>query len=133
MSWGDAAAIVGGLAAGLLSGTIGVGGGIVMVPLMTVGYRLPQTLAQGTSLLAIIPTAIVGGVTHLREGNVLRDGAVFMGAGGMVGAILGALLAVRVPGVVLARVFAVVLIINAVVLLRRAFQPQASPEPSKPA
>ena len=133
MSWGNAAAIVGGLAAGLLSGTIGVGGGIVMVPLMTVGYRLPQTLAQGTSLLAIIPTAIVGGLTHLREGHVVRDGAVFMGAGGVVGAILGALIAVRVPGVVLARVFAVVLIINAVVLLRRALQPQASPEPSKPA
>jgi len=130
MSWGDAAAIVGGLAAGLLSGTIGVGGGIVMVPLMTVGYRLPQTLAQGTSLLAIIPTAIVGGVTHWREGNVDRDGAVFMGAGGVVGAILGALIAVHVSGAALARVFAVVLIINAVVLLRRALQPQVTPESS---
>ena len=133
MSWGDAAAIVGGLAAGLLSGIIGVGGGIVMVPFMTVGYRLPQTLAQGTSLLAIIPTAIVGGVTHLREGNVVREGAVFMGAGGVVGAILGALIAVRAPGAVLARVFAVVLIINAVVLVRRALQPPAAPESSEPA
>ena len=133
MSWGDAAAIVGGLAAGLLSGIIGVGGGIVMVPFMTVGYRLPQTLAQGTSLLAIIPTAIVGGVTHLREGNVVREGAVFMGAGGVVGAVLGALIAVRAPGVVLARVFAVVLIINAVVLVRRALQPQATAESSSSA
>jgi uncharacterized membrane protein YfcA len=133
VSWGDAVAIVGGLAAGLLSGTIGVGGGILMVPLMTVGYRLPQTLAQGTSLLAIIPTAIVGGVTHLREGNVVLDGALFMGGGGVVGAILGALVAVHVPGAVLARVFAVVLIVNAGVLLRRAFQAQAKPESSKPA
>ena len=133
MSWGDAAAIIGGLAAGLLSGIIGVGGGIVMVPFMTVGYRLPQTLAQGTSLLAIIPTAIVGGVTHLREGNVVREGAVFMGAGGVVGAVLGALIAVRAPGVVLARVFAVVLIINAVVLVRRALQPQATAESSSSA
>ena len=133
MSWGDAAATVGGLAAGLLSGLIGVGGGIVMVPFMTVGYRLPQTLAQGTSLLAIIPTAIVGGVTHLREGNVVREGAVFMGAGGVVGAVLGALIAVRAPGVVLARVFAVVLIINAVVLVRRALQPQATAESSSSA
>lgn len=131
MSWGDAAAVVGGLAAGLLSGTIGVGGGIVMVPLMTVGYRFPQALAQGTSLLAIIPTAIVGGVTHLREGNVVRDGAFFMGGGGVVGAILGALVAVHAPGAVLARVFAVVLIVNAGVLLRRAFQPQERPETSK--
>jgi uncharacterized membrane protein YfcA len=132
MSWADALAVVGGLAAGLLSGTIGVGGGIVFVPFLTVVYRLPQTVAQGTSLLAIIPTAIVGGVTHLREGNVVRDGALFMGGGGVVGGILGALVAVHVPDGILARVFALVLIINGAVLLRRAFQTQARPETSKP-
>jgi uncharacterized protein len=125
MSWGDAVAVVGGLAAGLLSGTIGVGGGIVFVPFLAVVYRLPQTVAQGTSLLAIIPTAIVGGVTHVREGNVVRDGALFMGGGGVVG--------VHVPGAFLARVFALVLIVNGGVLLRRAFRPQAKPESSKPA
>ena len=57
MSWGDALAIVGGLAAGLVSGTIGVGGGLLFVPIMTTGYRFTQHLAQGTSLAAIIPTA----------------------------------------------------------------------------
>jgi Sulfite exporter TauE/SafE. len=129
MSWGDAVAVVGGLAAGLLSGTIGVGGGIIFVPFMTVGFRLPQTLAQGTSLVAIIPTAIVGGITHIREGNVDREGAIWMGAGGVGGAIL-ALIAVHVPGALLARVFAVVLILNAGVLFRRAFKPSASTETS---
>jgi uncharacterized membrane protein YfcA len=128
VSWGDAVAVLGGLAAGLLSGTIGVGGGIIFVPFMTVGFRLPQTLAQGTSLVAIIPTAIVGGITHIREGNVIRDGAIWMGGGGVVGAILGALIAVHVPGAILARVFGVVLILNAGVLLRRALQPNASTE-----
>jgi len=130
MSWGDAAAIVGGLAAGLISGTIGVGGGIVFVPFMTVGYGLAQTLAQGTSLAAIIPTAIVGGVEHIREGNVIRDGAIWMGAAGVGGAIAGALVAVHVPTVLLARIFAVVLILNAVVLLRRAIWPKAKSESS---
>jgi uncharacterized membrane protein YfcA len=128
VSWGDAVAVLGGLAAGLLSGTIGVGGGIIFVPFMTVGFRLPQTLAQGTSLVAIIPTAIVGGITHIREGNVIRDGAIWMGGGGAVGAILGALIAVHVPGAILARVFGVVLILNAGLLLRRALQPNASTE-----
>jgi uncharacterized membrane protein YfcA len=128
MSWGDAVAVLGGLAAGLLSGTIGVGGGVIFVPFMTVGFRLPQTLAQGTSLVAIIPTAIVGGITHIREGNVIRDGAIWMGGGGVVGAVLGALIAVHVPGAILARVFGVVLILNAGVLLRRALQPNASTE-----
>jgi uncharacterized membrane protein YfcA len=120
MSWGDAAVVFGGLVAGLVSGTIGVGGGVVFVPLMTVGFRVPQTIAQGTSLLAIIPTAIVGGITHIREGNVHGDAAMWMGAGGVVGAILGALVAVHVPGLLLARIFAVVLIVNAAVVLRRA-------------
>jgi uncharacterized membrane protein YfcA len=120
MSWGDAAVVFGGLVAGLVSGTIGVGGGVVFVPLMTVGFRVPQTIAQGTSLLAIIPTAIVGGITHIREGNVHGDAAMWMGAGGVLGAILGALVAVHVPGLLLARIFAVVLIVNAAVVLRRA-------------
>ncbi|MEP6753018.1 MAG: sulfite exporter TauE/SafE family protein [Candidatus Dormiibacterota bacterium] len=128
MSWGDAAAVVGGLAAGLLSGTIGVGGGIIFVPFMTVGYGLSQTLAQGTSLAAIIPTAIVGGVTHIRERNVVRDGAIWMGAAGVAGAILGAFVAVHVPTALLARVFAVVLILNAGVLTRRAIWPPAKSE-----
>ena len=128
MSWGDVFAILGGLVAGLVSGVLGVGGGIVFVSFMTVGFRLPQTLAQGTSLVAIIPTAIVGGITHIREGNVIRDGAIWMGGGGVVGAILGALIAVHVPGAILARVFGVVLILNAGVLLRRALQPNASTE-----
>jgi uncharacterized membrane protein YfcA len=128
VSWGDVFAILGGLVAGLVSGVLGVGGGIVFVSFMTVGFRLPQTLAQGTSLVAIIPTAIVGGITHIREGNVIRDGAIWMGGGGVVGAILGALIAVHVPGAILARVFGVVLILNAVVLMRTALQPKASTE-----
>ena len=119
MSWGDAVAVLGGLVAGLVSGTLGVGGGVVFVPFMTIGYRFTQTVAQGTSLAAIIPTAIVGGVTHIREGNVVREGAIWMGAGGVVGAILGALIALHVPTNLLARGFSFVLILNAVVLLRR--------------
>ncbi len=80
MSWSDGLAILGGLAAGVLSGFIGIGGGTAFVPIMTVGFRFNQALAQGTSLAAIIPTAIVGGVTHVREGNVLLGPALWMRA-----------------------------------------------------
>jgi uncharacterized protein len=113
VTWGDALAILGGLAAGILSGFIGIGGGTAFVPIMTVGFRFNQALAQGTSLAAIIPTAIVGGITHLREGNVLIGPALWMGGGGAGGAILGALLAVHVPGLVLARVWGVFLVFMA--------------------
>jgi uncharacterized membrane protein YfcA len=130
LSWGDAVAIVGGLAAGLLSGMFGVGGGVLFVPIMTTGYRFTQTLAQGTSLAAIIPTAVVGGVTHIRQGNVLRQGAIWMGIGGVVGAVLGAFLASYTPGDILARFFALFLFGNAFVLLRGAFTGRAEPPPT---
>jgi uncharacterized membrane protein YfcA len=112
VSWSDAVAIVGGFGAGFLSGTIGIGGGLLFVPTMTVGVRLSQAVAQGTSLVAIVPTAVVGGVTHLRRGNVLRVPALWMGAGGIVGAVIGALVAVEVPGPYLARVWGAFLVFS---------------------
>lgn len=118
MSWGDGLAILGGLAAGILSGFIGIGGGTAFVPIMTVGFRFNQALAQGTSLAAIIPTAIVGGVTHVREGNVMLGPALWMGGGGVVGAILGALLAAHVPGMILARVWGIFLVLTALRLVQ---------------
>ena len=113
MTWADAIAVVGGFGAGFLSGTIGIGGGLLFVPTMTVGLRLSQAVAQGTSLLAIVPTAIVGGVTHLRRGNVLIVPAAWMGGGGVVGAVLGAVVAVEVPGPILARFWGAFLVFSA--------------------
>lgn len=113
MTWGDVLAIGGGLAAGLLSGMIGVGGGQVFVPILTVGFRLAQPLAQGTSLAAIIPTAMVGGITHIREGNVVAEAALWMGLGAVVGAVIGALIAVDVPAQLLARIFGAFLLVSA--------------------
>ena len=117
MTWSDVIAIVGGFGAGFLSGTIGIGGGLLFVPTMTVGLRLSQAVAQGTSLLAIVPTAIVGGVTHLRRGNVLIPQAAWMGGGGVVGAVIGALVAVEVPGPILARIWGGFLVFSAYRLL----------------
>jgi uncharacterized membrane protein YfcA len=131
VTWGDALAIVGGVAAGWLSGTFGVGGGVLFVPLMTTGYRFSQTLAQGTSLAAIIPTAITGGVTHMRQGNVVYDAAIWMGVGGVAGAVLGSVLAAHVPEAILARLFAAFLFANAYVLVRGALQ-KPSETPNTP-
>lgn len=126
MSWGDVLAIIGGLAAGLLSGTVGIGGGQVFVPMLTVGFRLAQPLAQGTSLAAIIPTAVVGGITHVREGNVVREAAFWMGVGAVVGAVIGALIAVEVPAQLLARIFGAFLLFSALRMGWTAWRPAAS-------
>ena len=122
MTSADLIAIVGGFGAGFLSGTIGIGGGLLFVPTMTVGLRLSQAVAQGTSLVAIVPTAIVGGITHLRRGNVLREPALLMGGGGVVGAVIGALVAVEVPGPYLARIWGAFLVFSAYRLTMQAIR-----------
>ena len=127
MTWSDVLLIAGGLLGGFFSGTVGIGGGVLFVPTLTVGFRLSQAVAQGTSLLAIVPTAIVGGLTHLREGNVQVRPALWMGGGGLVGAIGGALVAVEVPGPLLARVWGAFLVLFALRLGYQAFQPTRRP------
>jgi len=126
VTWGNALLIAGGLGAGFLSGTIGIGGGLLFVPTMTVGFRISQAVAQGTSLVAIVPTAIVGGITHIREGNVLLGPAMWMGGGGVGGAVLGALVAVEVPGPILARIWGAFLVISAYRLGLQAIRPVPS-------
>lgn len=125
MSWRDVILIVGGFAAGFLSGTIGIGGGALFVPTMTVGIGLSQAVAQGTSLVAIVPTALVSTITHFRQGNVLRDPALWMGGGGVVGGVVGALIAVAVPGPILARVWGAFLLFTAYRLAVQALRPPA--------
>src|SRR5207253_2421554 len=82
VSWGDVLLIAGGLGAGFLSGTIGIGGGLPFVPTMTIGFRLSQAVAQGAALGAIVSPAIVGGFTHLRGGHVLIRPGLWTGGGG---------------------------------------------------
>jgi uncharacterized membrane protein YfcA len=133
VSWGDAAAIGAGLVAGFLSGTIGIGGGLAFVPIMTIGFRMPQQLAQGTSLAAIIPTALVGGITHIRQGNVRLEAAIWMGGGGVVGAVIGALVAVNLPTSFLARLFGVLLLFSAYrIAMGARRQPAPAQGDSKP-
>jgi uncharacterized membrane protein YfcA len=124
VTWRDLILILGGFGAGFLSGTIGIGGGALFVPTMTVGIRLPQAIAQGTSLLAIVPTALVSSITHLREGNVLLRQALWMAGGGVVGAVIGALVAVEVPGPILARVWGGFLLFTAYRLAAQALRPK---------
>lgn len=123
MSWKDLILIVGGFGAGFLAGTIGIGGGSLFVPTMTIGVGVSQAVAQGTSLVAIVPTALVSTITHIREGNVLREAALWMGGGGVFGAILGALIAVEVPGPILARVWGGFLLFTAYRLGAQALRP----------
>jgi len=98
-------ALVVGAVAGVLSGLLGIGGGAIMVPAMTLLMGLSQHLAQGTSLLVIIPTAIAGSSTHFRMGNIRLETAAWLSAGGVVGAVAGASLALASPDELLRLLF----------------------------
>ncbi len=109
----DGLTVFSGLLVGIASGVLGVGGGVFLVPIMTIGFGFTQHVAQGTSLAAIIPTSVVGALTHDRRGTVDRRAAVWMGAGSMAGAVLGAVVAVHAPREWLARAFGLVLLFAA--------------------
>ncbi|APZ33592.1 permease [Microbacterium aurum] len=86
-----------GLAAGLLSGLFGVGGGTVIVPMLVLLLRFDQRLAAGTSLAAIVPTATVGVISYAVHGSVAWIPALILAAGAVVGAQIGAWLLARIP------------------------------------
>jgi uncharacterized protein len=86
-----------GLAAGLLSGLFGVGGGTVIVPLLVLSLGFDQRLAAGTSLAAIVPTATVGVISYALHGSVAWIPALILAAGAVVGAQAGTWLLPRMP------------------------------------
>jgi uncharacterized protein len=114
-----------GLVAGVLSGLLGVGGGIVFVPALTLGLGLTQLHAEATSLLAIIPTAVAGAAQQYRYGNVRWRAAVLIGVASIGGVVAGAEIAESLPEHALTRLFAVLLIGVAAQMAWRAFRPKA--------
>jgi hypothetical protein len=86
-----------GILGGVLSGVFGVGGGAVMVPLLIWMLRMDQRRAAATSLVAIVPTAIVGSVAYGIGGHVAFVAGGLLAAGGIGGAVLGSRLLRRVP------------------------------------
>ena len=101
-------AILLGIAAGVLSGLFGVGGGILFVPAL-LALGLGQLEAQGTSLLAILPTVLAGTWNQRRYGNLRPRTALVLGLTSIAGVEVGARLATELPESTLRRLFAVLL------------------------
>jgi uncharacterized membrane protein YfcA len=116
-----------GLAAGMLAGLLGIGGGVLMVPAMVLVGGFDQHVAQGTSLLVIIPAAALGSFTHHRSGRLALREAAIVGVGGVIGAVLGSTTALSLDEDVLRRLFAVLILVVAgrLLLARRAASPPA--------
>lgn len=108
-----------GLASGTLSALMGVGGGVILVPGMVLLFGFSQHLAEGTSLLVIVPTALMGSWRHARNGYVDWRVGLVCGLGGVAGGLVGAQIALALDAGWLQRLFAVFLVVVGVRLLLR--------------
>jgi uncharacterized protein len=116
--WTIVGALTLGLAAGVLSGMFGVGGGILFVPTL-VALGLGQVEAAATSLLAIVPTAAVGALRQRSFGNIRVRAALVVGVASIAGAEIGVRVSTRTDEVHLRRAFGVMLLAVAAQLVLR--------------
>lgn len=126
-------AIVSGLSVGLLSGLVGIGGGVLLVPLLLYVFKVDMHIAAGTSLAIIIPTALVGVWGHFNHGNVDWRLAAIIAIGGILGSFLGAWLANILPSTTLKKIFAFLLLLISIKVIFDAYgvnPPWASSQPS---
>lgn len=94
---------------GILSG-LAIGGGTLLVPALIYIIGTEQHTAQGVSLAAFIPTAVIAVYTHSRQGNVKFKLAIYLAMGSILGAVFGSLLANSLNGPLLKRIFGFFLI-----------------------
>ena len=117
-----------GVAAGVIAGLFGVGGGTLFVPALTIFLGLSVLEAEATSLLAIVPVAIVGAWRQHGYGNLaVRDGLT-VGVLAVGGAVLGVVVANSVPERALELGFAALLLFVAAQMARRALREPAVDE-----
>lgn len=118
--WTVGGLLVAGCAAGLAAAVLGVGGGLIFVPTLVGLFSVAQHVAQGTSLAVMLPTTLVATFLHGRAGRIDWRLAAAVGAGGVLGGWLGAELALAIGGLALRRMFAGLLILVALRMLRSA-------------
>ena len=96
--------IIIGLLSGIISG-MGIGGGVLLIPALAFFFGTAQQQAQNINLIYFIPTAIIALITHIKAGNIEKKIVLKLILTGAVGAVLGALLAVKIDSGVLRKLF----------------------------
>ena len=113
-----------GFAGGMLGGLLGVGGGILFVPALAIFMDQPQVEAEATSLLAIVPVAIVATWRQRGYGNVRLKEGLLIGALSPIGVAIGVVVANEVSERALELSFAALALLIAARLARRALTPR---------
>lgn len=110
--------ILTGLAAGVLGGMVGIGGGIIIVPALVYFLAFSQHQAQGTSLaLMLFPVGILGVINYYKKGYVDFRYAGLLAIGFVVGSYLGSKFSLSLPQLTVKRIFAVLMLIVAFKML----------------
>ena len=109
----DLLLVLSGLAAGAFGALLGLGGGILIVPILTLGFDVPVTAAVGTSLICVIATSTGGAAVNVRAGRADVRLGIMLAAGTVVGALTGGVVAGLLPERVIAGLFAVLLMYTA--------------------
>jgi uncharacterized protein len=107
-----------GIAAGFLSGLIGIGGGIIIVPVLVFLFGFSQHSAQGTTVaLLVLPIGILAALTYYRHGYVDMKAAGFICIGFLAGGYLGAKIATTLSNEFLEKIFAISLLLISLKIL----------------
>jgi uncharacterized membrane protein YfcA len=107
-----------GVVAGIFSGLIGIGGGIIIVPVLVLLFGLSQHTAQGTTLaLMVPPIGLLAALAYYKQGFVDLKIAAFVCVGFFIGGLLGAKFALGIPETVLKKIFGVVLLLVSVKMI----------------
>ena len=110
--------VVLGLAAGILSGLLGIGGGILIVPVLVLGFGLSQHLAQGTTLaLMVPPIGLLAAWTYYKHGNVDIKIAALICLGFFFGGLIGAKCASSINPLMLKKLFGIAMLIAALKMI----------------
>ena len=110
--------IIIGLLAGMLSGFVGVGGGILMIPLLMIFLGLSQFEAQGTALVAMLPPiGILAAINYFKSGYVKWEYAVVIALTFVVGGYFGSKLSLSLNPEIIKKVFGVVMLFAAIKLI----------------
>ncbi len=127
--------VVLGLLAGVVSGTLGVGSGIVVIPALVLLCGSEQKSAQGTALAVMVPMALVGAIRYWRNPQVELSGTVILllVLGAVAGTLAGTELAGRLPAGTLRKLFAVLLMITAVKMFTASPRPANTRQEKGPA
>lgn len=101
-----------GLSAGVLSGLFGIGGGILVIPVLVYVFGMGQKMAQGTTLLLMLPPiGLFAAMEYMKRGQANWQAAIWICLGFLIGGLLGAKVVTAIPPVLLKRAFGVLTVV----------------------